>query len=51
MGAGGGVLIKDAAIGGYGAMGIFCLVAVAFSASVMRLFMREPDGTPVSTTS
>ena len=39
------------AIGGYGAVGIFCLVAVAFSASVMRLFMREPDGTPHPTTS
>ncbi len=33
------------AIGGYGAVGIFCLVAVVFSASVMRLFMREPEKT------
>ena len=29
-------------IGGFTAVGIFCLVAVIFSASVMRLFMREP---------
>ncbi|MDA0262706.1 MAG: MFS transporter [Chloroflexi bacterium] len=31
------------AIGGYAAVGIFCLAAVAFSGSVMRLFMREPE--------
>jgi len=31
------------AIGGYPAVGIFCLVVVVFSASVMRLFMREPE--------
>jgi len=30
------------AIGGYSAVGIFCLAAVIFSASVMRLTMREP---------
>ena len=30
------------AIGGYTAVGIFCLVAVVFSASVLTLFMREP---------
>ena len=35
------------AIGGFTAVGIFCLAAVAFSTVVMRLFMREPDGTPL----
>ncbi len=35
------------AVGGYGAVGIFCLVAVAFSVSVMVLFMREPGGSPL----
>ena len=38
--AGGGAFL---AIGGYSAVGIFCLVAVIFSASVIRLFMREPE--------
>jgi hypothetical protein len=30
------------AIGGFSAIGIFCLAAVIFSALVMRLAMREP---------
>lgn len=30
------------AVGGYPAIGVFCLAAVVFSALVMRLFMREP---------
>ena len=31
------------AIGGFAAVGIFCLVVVIFSSTVMRLFMREPE--------
>ena len=31
------------AIGGFTAIGIFCLAAMGFSALVMRLAMREPD--------
>ncbi len=31
------------AIGGYQSIGFFCLAAVLFSATVMRLFMREPE--------
>ena len=31
------------AIGGYTAVGIFCLAVVAFSAFVLTLFMREPE--------
>ena len=33
------------AIGGYTAVGIFCLAAVVFSALLMRLFIREPEQT------
>ncbi len=31
------------AIGGFTAIGIFCLAAMGFSALVMRLATREPD--------
>ena len=31
------------AIGGFSAIGVFCLAAVRISALVMRLAMREPD--------
>ena len=31
------------AIGGFTAIGIFCLAAVGISALVMRLALREPD--------
>ena len=31
------------AIGGFSAIGIFCLAAVGISALAMRLAMREPD--------
>ncbi len=31
------------AIGGFSAIGIFCLAAVGISALVTRLAMREPD--------
>ncbi len=36
----GGVFL---AIGGFSAIGIFCLAAVGISALVMRLALREPD--------
>jgi len=32
------------AIGGFNAVGIFCLVTVVISALIMQLFMREPTG-------
>jgi len=35
------------AIGGYTAVGIFCMAAVVFSALVMQLFMREPKSDQV----
>ena len=38
------------AIGGYTALGLFCLVAVAFSALVMRLFVREPEAETIART-